>query len=144
RLNKGLETARQGIASLKKEWERKDEVVKNLQKETDALKEKLGISDLEAQGYGTTSTVEPETLRKTEMQRIEAQADYMQWNKLYINLTNLSRPEFKKAVTTAFPDPQLATLLDQLAAAEQKIAVDSVKLGAENPELVSTKNLLEK
>jgi len=48
------------------------------------MKAELGISDLEAQGYGTTSTVEPETLRKIEMQRIEAQADYMQWRTLYI------------------------------------------------------------
>jgi len=144
RLKKGLETAREGIATLKTEFNDKDVVVKGLQNKADEMKAELGISDLEAQGYGTTSTVEPETLRKIEMQRIEAQADYMQWRTLYINLTNLSRPEFKKAVTTAFPDPQLATLLEQLAAAEQKFASDSVKLGAENPELLSTKSLLEK
>src|SRR5256885_2591772 len=119
RLNKGLETARQGIASLKKEWERKDEVVKNLQKETDALKEKLGISDLEAQGYGTGTTMEPETLRKIEMQRIEAQTGYVQMWTLYTNLANLSRPEFKKFVSTAAPDPQLQSLLEQQATAEQ-------------------------
>src|SRR5437899_4691594 len=78
RLNKGLETARQGIAAYKKEWKDQDEVVRGLQKKTDELKAELGISDIEAQGYGTTSTVEPETLRKIEGQRIEAQADYMQ------------------------------------------------------------------
>ena len=144
RVNKGLETAKAGIATYKKEYKDQDDVVKNLQKQTDEMKEKLGISDLEAQGYGTTSTMEPETLRKIEMQRIEAQADYMQWNKLYINLTNLSRPEFKKAVTIAFPDPQLSTLLEQLAAAEQRFASDSEKLGSENPELLSTKRLLRK
>src|SRR5436190_9530829 len=49
RLKKGLEQAKEGIATLKKEWQDKDDIVKNLQKETDALKEKLGISDLEAQ-----------------------------------------------------------------------------------------------
>src|SRR5437899_449273 len=144
RVNKGLETARKGIATLEKEFSEKDEVVKKLQKQADELKEKLGISDIEAQAYGTSSTVEPETLRKIEMQRIEAQADYMQWHKLYVNLTNLSRPDLKKAVGIAVPDPQLATLLDQLATAEQKLAVDSIKLGAENPELLSTKNLLER
>jgi len=51
---------------------------------------------------------------------------------------------FQKAVSTASPDQQLQTLLEQQAAAEQKLASDSIKLGAENPELLSTKSLLER
>jgi len=143
RTSQRLEMSKSGIKSLKTQWADQDKVVTNLQSAADKLRTDLHISDVEAAGYGASQTLEPETLRKLEMLRIEAQTEYATINSLYQSLTNLSRPQLKKAVSTSSPDQQLGTLLEQLATAEQKWAVIVETYGADHPETKSTRRLLD-
>jgi capsular exopolysaccharide synthesis family protein len=143
RLDMRLEMSTRGIATLTNEYLKQDALVREKQKEADELKERLGISDIEAQGYGIIQTVEPETLRKLEALRIEAQAEFEKINTLYSHLTNLTKAELKKALATASPDMQLAELLGHLAVTEQKYAEQIETFGLENPEVKRTKRILE-
>jgi succinoglycan biosynthesis transport protein ExoP len=142
RIRQRLELSRSGIASLTKGLEERDKEVKQMQVDLDKMKEELRISDVEAQGSFATPTLEPETLRKYENLRVEAQASYSQIQTLYSHLTNLSRVEFRKAVQVASPDQQLGALLEQLASAEQKLDVASQNYGPEHPEVISGQKLI--
>src|SRR5439155_12326740 len=70
--------------------------------------------------------------------------DYTQLQALLKHLTNLTRGDLKKTILTASPDDVLSSLFAQQATAEQKLAENSVKLGAENPELLSVQRLVDK
>ncbi len=122
RLNQRKSASLRGIETLQKEWDKQDKLVIDKQAEVDKMKNELGISDWEAQQGYTMSVIEPETLRKLEGLRIEAQAEYAGISTLSKQLHDLERPEFKKAATITAPDPQLGLLLDRLAESEQKFA----------------------
>jgi capsular exopolysaccharide synthesis family protein len=131
-----------GIAKLEEDFKAKDQLVMKMQTAVDKMKNALGITDLEAQGTGSSTVMEPETLRKLETSRIEAQVDYEKINTLYSHLAKLNRVEFKKAVVTASPDQQLQTLQEQLAAAEQKLSILVESFSAEHPEVRSTQRMI--
>src|SRR5436853_1335967 len=92
-----------GIKSLREQWAGQHKVVTNLQAMADDLRTSLHISDTETAGTWAGQTLEPETLRKLEALRIEAQTDFTTINSLYQSLTNLSRPQLKRAVGTSSP-----------------------------------------
>lgn len=144
RLKSRRKMSESGINSLLLQYTNQDNIVKAKQTEADAIKTMLGISDFEAGGSGAGTTVEPELLRKWETLRVEAKADYAGANALYSHLTNLSRVEFKKAVITASPDPQLASLLSELSTAEQKLANLTVSYSAEHPDVKAVRSVLER
>jgi capsular exopolysaccharide synthesis family protein len=143
RLNLRREFSRRGIRKLEEEWDKQDRLVQEKQSEVDKMKQDLGITDIEVAIGPGGGTMEPETLRRLEAQRIEAQAEYKRIFTLYSYLTNLSRPDFKKAVLTASPDQVLHGLNEQLNIADQRMASMIVTLGPENPEVQSTKRLIE-
>jgi succinoglycan biosynthesis transport protein ExoP len=144
RLNQRKVASTRGIETLEKEWAKQDKLVKEKQAEVDKMKNDLGISDWEAQQGYSMSTVEPETLRKLEGLRIEAQAEFAGINTLFQQLKDLPRPELKKAVTVAAPDPHLGLLLDRLAETEQKFAQLTEVYNLEHPELASLKKMLDR
>jgi polysaccharide biosynthesis transport protein len=144
RLDSRKFATERGVKTLEEEWEKQDTLVKNKQTEVDEMKNRLGISDWEAQQGVGGGTVEPETLRKFEGLRIEAQAEYEGLNTLYSHLTNLSRPLLKKAVMVASPDPQLGILLERLADTEQKLASLSEVYSPEHPEIASLRKMFDK
>jgi hypothetical protein len=76
RIKRALQASTRGIETLEKEWKEQDQLVKAQQTKVDKMKNEFGISDWEAQYGYSMSTVEPETLRKLEGLRIEAQAEY--------------------------------------------------------------------
>jgi uncharacterized protein involved in exopolysaccharide biosynthesis len=121
-----------------------DALIADKQAEVDKLKTELGISDIEAASGPGGAPIEPETLRKMDMQRIEARADYTRMETFYRSLTNLSRRDLKQAISTASPDPQLSDLFTQLHIAEQKMAGLVEDLGPEHPDLKNTRRVLEK
>lgn len=143
RINSRLQASARGIETLDKEWREQDELVAKKQAEVDAMKEKFRISDWEAQYGYSMSTVEPETLRKLEGLRIEAQAELASISTLYNQLTSMTRPELKKAVATAAPDVQLGMLIDRQADAEQKLASIGQVYGAENPDILALRKTLD-
>jgi capsular exopolysaccharide synthesis family protein len=126
--------SRGGIDVLKSEYMKQDQLVTNKQAQVDKIKDELKISDVEAAGYGSFNVLEPETLRKFETLRVEAQAEYEAINTMYMQLTNMSPDEFRKAVTTATPDPILTELLQKFAEAQQNKAAIDVVYAPEHPE----------
>jgi capsular exopolysaccharide synthesis family protein len=143
RLNQRLQASARGIDTLQKQWDDQDKKVRDKQSEVDRMKNEFGISDWEAQYGFSMATVEPETLRKLEGMRIEAQAEYAEMNTLYNELTKLSRPELKKAVQIATPDAHLGSLIDRQADAEQKLANLSEVYSLEHPEVLSLRKTLD-
>ena len=137
RLNERRQMTKGGIEMLKKQWEDQNRSVTNMQAQVDVLKETLRISDFEAMGgqYNSSTTPEPEILRKLEGQRIEAQAEFKRIETLYNYLTNLSRTDLRKALATASPDQQLTELMQQQALAEQKLADLIENVAAEHPDV---------
>jgi polysaccharide biosynthesis transport protein len=143
RLNQRLQASTRGIDTLEKEWDKQDKLVREKQAEVDRMKNEFGISDYEATHGYSMSTVEPETLRKLEGLRIEAQAEHAEMNTLYTELSKLSRPELKKAVLIATPDAQLGSLIERQSEAEQKLANLSEVYSLEHPEVLSLKKTLD-
>jgi polysaccharide biosynthesis transport protein len=143
RLDSRKVATERGVKTLEEEWKKQDELVRAKQGEVDKMKNELGISDYEAaQGY-SGATMEPETLRKLEGLRIEAQADYAGISTLYNQLKELSKPELKKAVIVASPDQQLGTLMERLADTEQKLASLSEIYSAAHPEVSSLRKMFD-
>ena len=132
-----------GIQTLEDEFEKQNTLVQGRQKEVDTLKTNLNISDIEGGNYTFAPTVEPETLRRMEGLRVEAQAEFEKVNTLYVHLTNLSRTELKKALATASPDPLLNDSLTRLNMSEQQYAEDIEAYGADHPQVKRTKRVLE-
>lgn len=138
------QASQRGIRTYEEEWQKQDVIVQAKQKEVNDLKEKLGISDIEGPHLLTYApTMEPETLRRMEAQRVDAQVEYQKINTLYSHLTNLSRVELKKALATASPDQLLTDLQGRLHLAEQKYAEDIETYGAEHPEVKRTRRIIE-
>jgi polysaccharide biosynthesis transport protein len=143
RLDSRKVATERGVKTLEDEWKKQDELVRAKQGEVDRMKNDLGISDWEAaQGY-SGSAIEPETLRKLEGLRIEAQADHASISTLYNQLKALDKPDLKKAVTVASPDQQLQTLMERLADTEQKLASLSEVYSAAHPEVSSLRKMFE-
>jgi succinoglycan biosynthesis transport protein ExoP len=143
RLNTRLQASARGIETLGKEWKEQDELVRAQQTKVDKMKNDFRISDWEAQYGYSMSTVEPETLRKLEQLRIEAQADHASMSTLYTQLTSMARPELKKAVAIAAPDVALAGLIDRQTDAEQRLASMGEAYSAEHPDIVALRKTLE-
>jgi polysaccharide biosynthesis transport protein len=143
RITARLQASMRGIETLQKEWKDQDDLVKSKQTEVDNMKEKFRISDWEAQYGYSMSTVEPETLRKLEQLRIEAQAEHASMSTLYEQLAGMTRPELKKAVAIAAPDVQLAQLIDRQADAEQRQASMSEAYSPDHPEFIALRKTLE-
>jgi succinoglycan biosynthesis transport protein ExoP len=68
RLSKWKDMSSRGLEALEEEMAKHTSAITNLQREVDDLKEKLGISDVEAQLGAPSQVLEPETLRKLEGQ----------------------------------------------------------------------------
>jgi capsular exopolysaccharide synthesis family protein len=143
RLKQRTVAVARGIEKLQEESQKQDKLVKEKQAAVDRMKNDLGISDYEAQVGISTSTVEPETLRKLEGLRIEQQAEYARISTLFKKLESLSRPELKKAVMIASPDTQLGVLMDRQADTEQKLASLTEIYSPQHPEVSSLKRMLD-
>jgi polysaccharide biosynthesis transport protein len=122
RLDKRMEVTSRGIGVLREQWIEQDRKVTNKQAEVSQLKDALRISDVEAVANYQGSTLEPETLRRLESERISSSARMASFETLYRELTNLSPRELKQAITVNYPDLQLSQLLEQENTTQQKLA----------------------
>jgi polysaccharide biosynthesis transport protein len=145
RMKMREEMSSKGIATYTNEWAKQDSMVKAKQAEVDKLKTELNISDVEAVlGGFSGGTMEPETLRRLEALRIEADAGYQEINTLYTRLADLNRTnrsDYQKAVVTASPDSLLLELLGRLTLAEQYYAEASETYGLDHPEVKRKRRL---
>jgi beta-lactamase regulating signal transducer with metallopeptidase domain len=85
-----------------------------------------------------------ELLRKLEGLRIDSEAELRRLQSLYEQLAALSRPELRKIIQTAAPDPLLAALFERLADTEQKLASMAESFAAGHPERQQLTRMIEK
>ena len=137
RFDQRTDMAKGGIRVLETELNEQTDQVTNLQGAIDKMKEDLGISDMDTtgQGFAAAQTIEPDRLRKTEGLRIDSLVEFTRIDTQYANLTNLSRPELKRAILTVNPDPPLAELLSPQALTEQTMAKLQETYGVEHAEV---------
>jgi capsular exopolysaccharide synthesis family protein len=119
------------IKTLKEQFEEHEDKVRKAQAEVDRLRKELNINDLDSESTAPTPLLTVDTLRHLESLRIEAETRLIGKEKLLNSLAPLSREELKKVIPTASPDALLSTLLDDLAAAEQKLVALKKDYGEE-------------
>lgn len=125
-----------GLEILKEQFQEHEEKVRKAQEELFRIRKELGITDYDPASMSPSPQLEPETMRRLEALRIEAEARYTAREKLLNSLTPLTKEELKKVLPTAVPDQLLTSLLEQLALAEQKLIVLRKDYGDEYPETV--------
>ena len=132
---KRQEVTASGIEVLKTQWVEQDRKVREKQTEVNKLKDELRISDVEAQGSTAGSVLEPDTLRRIEASRIEAQTKMASIKTLYDEFKDRKHSELKQAISVSYPDVQLGELLRNEADAQQKLADMLVNLSPEHPDV---------
>jgi len=130
--------SKSGIQALEKRLEEHNEAVKKAQVQVDELRQQLKISDIGEGGFA--STLEPETVRRLEAERITAQATYAGLAELLNKLNGLKDQggsELRRAALTATMDAQLAKLMEDLWSTEVTLASKRQTIGLEHPEFKS-------
>jgi capsular exopolysaccharide synthesis family protein len=135
RLARWREMSSKGLEKLEDEMNSQTATISNLQFEVDALKERIGITDIEADKGGALPTLEPETLRKLEAVRIQKAADFAQTETTYASLTNASPAERRRAIATVVNDALMLRLLEELAMQETRLASLTNSLGFDHAEV---------
>jgi succinoglycan biosynthesis transport protein ExoP len=140
RVKKKVEESEASIVALRAEHMAKDALVKTQQMLVDFEKAKYNISDIGDGMFQTT--MEPETVRAVERERLRAQQIYLEYATLLSKLTNMSRGELRRTMPTAHRDDHLSQLLLDLMKAEQEFAIRKHDLGGDNPEIKKLSSLL--
>ena len=142
RLHQWTELSSRGMDALNAELTKRTVEILALEKELDALKERLGITDVETQPGLMTSTLEPEILRREESERIGVKSEYAKLDTTYQELTNYTRTELKRAMLTINPDPLLAEMLRDLSNQESKLAQLTNSFSLDHPEVKGVRALI--
>src|SRR6185369_8843910 len=141
RTEKRMELSENGIAALQEEYNVQKKEVEKRQKAVDDQRIKLGISDIGDAYY--QSTIEQETVRNIEKDRLAAQARHAHIKEMADELHRKSRKELRKAIPTAAPDTAMDRYLGDLAKVEQQYAANINDLGPEHPEIVKLVGMMK-
>jgi uncharacterized protein involved in exopolysaccharide biosynthesis len=132
------------LRSLETELEKIEVQINDHERRVEQLRHDLRIPSHIASGNGNQPGPESEILRKLEGLRIETETDLQRISTLHEYLAGLSRPQLRKVIQTAAPDPQLSSLLDRLADNEQKYASLAELYAKDHPEVVALRRMREK
>ena len=134
RLRVRMDASSNSIVVLQTNLEKQDAAVKRAQAEVDRLsREAGGISDIGQGGYA--STLEPETVRMIERERISAESAAARYQTLYLELKSKTPAQLAQAIPTAIPDSELTALLRDLNVNETTMARAVQDLGRENSQV---------
>ena len=141
RLEVRQDRSKKGIEVLQAKYNEQTDKVNQLQQRVDKYKKELNISDSAGES-SSASMMEPETVRRMELERITAQSMQVEYNTMLQKLKALSAAELRRAVSVAFPaDSQLPQLFDKLAQTDQELARVGPDLGKDNPDLKKLEDL---
>jgi capsular exopolysaccharide synthesis family protein len=135
RTDQRSELAMTGINALKKEYDTQMDKVRAARTEVDNLRDKLEISEYDAQSDSPSPDISADNLRRIEANRIEAESQYVKEEKLLSELKSMPREQLKNVIPTAAPDPLLHSRLLDLDIAESKLTGLKKDYGPENPEV---------
>jgi len=132
-----------GILKYKQVWTNQLNAVIALQNVVDQMRTNLQISEYISDSGGPSPTLEPETVRKIDSERIGALSMYSQMNTMLQKLTNLSQSELIKTIPIVYPsDTELTDLLQRRNAAEQEYSALIESRGEANPEVKKVAGVL--
>ena len=144
RRSKWSEMSQGGLRAIEEAMTNQMTAITNLQREVDDEKERLGITDIEAQQGFATPTMEPETLRKYDTARIEAAVEYARQKETYEQLTNYNRTELKRTMATVTQDLLLQRFLEDLSFNEARLAEMASSLAPGHPEVKGIREKIAK
>jgi len=128
---KQQELAQRGVKVLEQELAKQEVRIKEVQQKVDNLRDALHIS--EVGDAVLRGEIQPQS--KLESLLVESKAQFVQMDSLYTYLTNLSRPNFKRAILTVVPDAPLVELINQQARMEQELTRVRDTFGDGHPEV---------
>jgi polysaccharide biosynthesis transport protein len=135
RYNQRIDSSKRGIESLDKELKAQNEAVARAQSKVNELRRELAISDYIAEGDSPQPTLDAETVRKLDNDRIYAQNQLIQFSVMMATLTNKSRAELRNILPVVYPgDRQLDDLLQNCAQREQELTTILQDRTAEHPD----------
>jgi capsular exopolysaccharide synthesis family protein len=133
-----------GIDSLKKELDEQNQKVAEAQTNVAFLRKKLEISDFLAESDNPQPTLDAETVRKLESDRVNAQNQYIQFNSMLKGLTDKSETELRNIVPVLFPgDRQLDDLLLTSSQRQQELTSLLQDRTKDNPDVKRISQLLD-
>jgi capsular exopolysaccharide synthesis family protein len=137
-----LSSAR-GIEKLRQEMLIRDQEVDAAQKIVSDLRNQFMIPDFIAEGDSPQPTLDAETVRKLETDRILAENNYIQYSELLSSLTNRTIESLRDIVPVVWPnDRQLEDLLLTSAQRHQELTTLMQDRSLENPDVQRVKQAI--
>ena len=133
RSNLQKDRVKKGIESLKTRMEEINTEITSMQSDVDRFRTELGISD--AAGEESYSIIEPEIVRRYEVELITAKGVLTTQSSLLDGLKGQSPEELRASILTAHPDAQLDALTREFHTGQITLANQSIDLGAEHPRI---------
>ncbi len=145
RLKKYKETSEQTARTFTETLENYEEEVQELQKMVDDLRLELKISDYIAEGQGAMGpTLEPEAVRKLDMERLSLEGQYSHLEKFLEELSALSDEKKLEALMGANPnDTVMNELIVKKNIAEQELANIDVSYTEDHPDVLRLTRVLD-
>jgi polysaccharide biosynthesis transport protein len=139
-----IATLNTGIGSLEKDMSNYVSEVKRQQTNVDALRLDLKVTDLDAVGSTSGSSLNTYSLAALQTQKIEAETALARLNAELSKLTNLPPDVLQQTLPSIEPDALLSTLLQDKAEAEQRLITQKANMGEKHPDVITTLELLAK
>ena len=140
RSNLQKERVKKGIESLKTRMEEINTEITSMQSDVDRFRTELGISD--AAGEESYSIIEPEIVRRYEVELITAKGVLTTQSSLLDGLKGQSPEELRASILTAHPDAQLDALTREFHTGQITLANQSIDLGDEHPRIKGLKKVV--
>ena len=140
RSNLQKDRVKKGIESLKTRMEEINKEITSMQSDVDRFRTELGISD--AAGEESYSIIEPEIVRRYEVELITAKGVLTTQSSLLDGLKGQSPEELRASILTAHPDAQLDALTREFHTGQITLANQSIDLGDEHPRIKGLKKVV--
>jgi len=140
RSNLQKDRVKKGIESLKTRMEEINTQITSMQSDVDRFRTELGISD--AAGEESYSIIEPEIVRRYEVELITAKGVLTTQSSLLDGLKGQSPEELRASILTAHPDAQLDALTREFHTGQITLANQSIDLGDEHPRIKGLKKVV--
>ena len=140
RSNLQKDRVKKGIESLKTRMEEINTDITSMQSDVDRFRTELGISD--AAGEESYSIIEPEIVRRYEVELITAKGVLTTQSSLLDGLKGQSPEELRASILTAHPDAQLDALTREFHTGQITLANQSIDLGDEHPRIKGLKKVV--
>lgn len=131
RKSKTSGASKASIAILSAEAELRKKDLEAAQMKVDALRQELKVSDIDV-GGNLVSLMEPETVRRIEMERLQALGAAAHYRSMLTKLQGKSMLELRETLPTVNPDEELSVLLRSLSDAQTRHSVALHEQGPSN------------